>query len=480
MTLDFIAYHAAERPGAVALINEGREITYADFARAIPKFTRALRAFGLPRGARVAIGCEDTYFHWLLRIGCEQLGLVVASMPASATPASWPFLEDFDLILSGEDLSAGGVRRSHLATPSWLETILAGADVSGEPAAWAESPEDPMRMGYTSGTTGTPKRLLFSRRNHENSIVKAMWFNGFTRRSRNLLAMPLSVAGGYTNATACVRSGGTVVVESRLALEQAITSHGITHTTLAPISVQNLLDVLSSGFRKPDDFTIFTWGAAISTVLRAKVLARLATDLCDIYGSNEASATSFIRGTAEFGCVLPRVQVEVVDDEGQVLPFGKMGEIRVRTDCMVDGYLDDPETTRLRFRDGWFYAGDLGILHDTRRLQVIGRSDDLLNIGWRKFAPTTLEELVLHAIGAGDVGVCSLPNADGIEEVCVVVSNARCADQELMERIAEAFRRLQLGRYHVIKTDRVPRNATGKIERDALKRSAADWIRDRR
>ena len=479
LTSDFIAFHAAERPNAIALANNGREVTYHEFARAIPKVTRALGEFGLRRGARVAVACEDAYSHWLLRIGFEQLGVVAASFPISAPPRSWPFVQDFELILSDVDVASERVRRSHHATREWRAGILSGPDLSENPPRWAVSPEDPMRLAYTSGTTGTPKRLLFSRRNHENSIAKTMWINGFTERSRNLLAMPLTVAGAYTNATACVRAGGTVVVESRMTLEAAITSHAITHTTLSPIAVKGLLDNLSSSFEKPAEFTIFTWGALVSRTLRDKVLAMLATDICDIYSSNEAAYVSTTRGTAEFGCVLPGGQVEVVDESDRPVPFGQMGQIRVKNDCMVDGYLDDPETTQRKFRDGWFYAGDLGILHDARRLQYIGRSDDLLNIGWSKFAPSTLEDLVLRYAEVGDVGVCSIPNADGIEEVCVVVSGAQGSDQEILERITHAFRRLSLGTFRVITTARIPRNANGKIERAVLKRVAAERIRER-
>ncbi|MGH7123074.1 MAG: class I adenylate-forming enzyme family protein, partial [Stellaceae bacterium] len=342
-----------------------------------------------------------------------------------------------------------------------------------EPAS-TQSPDDPIRIGYTSGTTGTPKRLEFSWRNHENSIAKAMWFNGFTRRSRNLVSTPFTFAGSYTNATACIRSGGTVVFENRTTLGEAIAAHSITHATLAPVFLKNLVDELPSGFKKPADLTIFTWGAATSRGLRDKVLARLATDLYDLYGSNEASAVSVTRGNAEFGSVLPRVRVEVVDDRDRLIPFGQLGQIRVKTDCMVDGYFDDPEATQRMFRDGWFYAGDLGILHDAHRLQIIGRSDDLLNIGGSKFSPTALEDLVSKSVDVGDVGVCSVPNADGLEEVCVILSAARGGDQELVERITGAFRQLQLGRFYVMRMEGIPRNANGKIERDLLKRAAVE------
>jgi acyl-CoA synthetase (AMP-forming)/AMP-acid ligase II len=479
MTPEYIAFHAIERPGAVAAVIEGRETTYADFARDIRKCTRALRDFGLRRGARVALDCDDFYLHWLLRVGFEQLGVVTTSLSAADDPKSWPrFVGDFDLLLSGKGPSSESIRQQQQITPQWLERVLAAPDVDDEPA-WAQSPDDPLRIAFTSGTTGSPKRLLFTRRNHENSIAKSMWFNGFTHRSRNLLSMPLSVAGSYTNATACIRSGGRVVVEHRMAPGDAIAAHGITHTTLSPIALRDVVDALPSDFERPADLTVFTWGAAISRVLRDKVLARLATDLCDIYGSNEASATSLTRGNAEFGSVLPKARVEVVDDHDRPLPFGEMGQIRVKTDCMVDGYLDDPVATQRKFRDGWFYAGDLGILHDAGRLQVIGRSDDLLNIGWSKFSPSTLEDIVLRAVNVGDVGICSLPNADGIEEICVALADAPGRDPEIMEGISRAFHRLQLGKFYVMRMERIPRNENGKIQRDLLKQAAAQSMRNR-
>lgn len=471
MTADYIAFHAAERPSAVALVSNGRPITYAEFSRDIRKFTQALREFEFPRGAKAAIECDDVYFHWLLRIAFEQLGVVTASFVAQRNPGPMPFLRDFDFVLSGTEIRTESLRRHQPITPQWLQGILARADAGEDPVP-AKGPDDPLRILHTSGTTGIRKTLLYSRRIHERSVAKSIWFNGFTRHSRYLLAMSFAIGGSYANATACIRSGATVVVENRTTVERAIASHGITHATLPPFALKQIVDELPQDFIKPADLTIFSFGAPVPNVLRDRVLERLATDVCDMYGTNEAGFVSAARGRAEFGSVWPGVEVEVVDDGDLPLPFGEMGRIRVRTDCMVRGYLDDPVATGRMFRDGWFYAGDLGILHGPHRLQVIGRSDDLLNIGWNKFSPSTLEDLVLRAAEVGDVGVCSIPNADGIEEICIAVSDARASDQELLERITHAFRDLQLGRFRVVKVARVPRNANGKLQRNLLKDAA--------
>ena len=212
---------------------------------------------------------------------------------------------------------------------------------------------------------------------------------------------------------------------------EAIATHAITHTTLPPFLLKLVLDELPAGYAKPPALTILSLGAAVSRELRQRALARLATEVHDIYSSNEAGFVSAVSGTAEIGTIWPGARVEVVDEDDRPLPFGVVGQIRVQTDHMLTGYLDDPETTARCFRNGWFYAGDVGILHDARRLQVLGRGDDVLNIGWRKIAPDTIEAIVLEAVEAADVGVCSLPNADGIEEIHIAVSGPSAGPEEL-------------------------------------------------
>jgi len=149
--------------------------------------------------------------------------------------------------------------------------------------------------------------------------------------------------------------------------------------------------------------------------------------------------------------------------------MGQAGRLRVRAGYMVHGYLDDPEATRLMFRHGWFYSGDLAVLHGPGRLQLIGRGDDLLNIGGTKLAPNVLEEMILRTIEANDAGVCSIRNSDGIEEICIAVTGCAIADAELLRRLEQVLGRLQVGTFRIMRLQQVPRNASGKIERERLR-----------
>ncbi|MGH6703810.1 MAG: class I adenylate-forming enzyme family protein [Bradyrhizobium sp.] len=468
VTTAYIAFHAAERPDAVAIINNGRSITYAEFARDIRKITHALRALDLPQGSKAAINSDDAYFNWLLTLAFEQLKVVTALVALPDIPDALQLVRHFDVVLSGKSFPAGAVRH-HPTTTAWLQSILESGKEDREPAP-EKRPDDPIRIVHTSGTTGICKLLLYTRRIHEASIAKLVWAAGLTGRSRYLLALRSAVSG----PVGCIRTGGTVIIEDRTTVAEAIGAHGITHTTLPPQFLKRVLGELPKNFVKPADLTVISFGATISPALRKRALAHLVTDLCDFYAANEVDTISSIRGSAEIGIVYPGVRVEVIDEHDHPLPLGEAGQIRVQTNCMLHAYLDDPEETRRFFKDGWFYTGDIGILHDMRRLQVIGRRDDVLNIGGWKIAPEVIEDLILKTGEVGDAGVCSISNADGIEEICVAVSHPRCGDEELLRRITDAFRARHFGRiFHVIKLSAIPRTANGKLQRKALKAIAA-------
>ena len=463
MTGAYVAYHAAERPDAVAIVDNGRRITYAEFARDIRKIKHALRALNLPAGSRAAIDCDDAYLDWLLRLAFEQLRVVTATLGLPEKQDVLPLLRDFDIVLTGRDPSNGAVRH-HPITAASLRGVLESGEEDHEPAP-SPRPDDPIRIVWTSGTTGATKRLLYTRRIHEVSIARVHWIVGLTRRSRYLLAMRSAVSG----PTACIRAGGTVVIEDRMSVGEAIAAHGITHTNMPPFVLKLVLDELPKDFAKPADLVIISFGAAVSPALREKALARFATEICDVYASNEVDSISCNRGKGEIGCVLPGVRVEVVDEQGRPLPFGRAGLIRVRTDYMLNGYIDFPEAAGRIFKDGWFYGGDVGVLHGAHRLQVLGRSDDVLNIGWVKIAPEVIEDVVINLGDVADACVCGVPNRDGIEEVCVAVAGQRCSDEKLLQRITEAFRDFQFGQFHVIKMSAIPRTANGKLRRKVLK-----------
>src|SRR5579859_443810 len=170
MTADHIAFHALERPDAVALIDRGRSITYAAFDRDLRRMTTAAAELGVPKGGTVAVGAR-LYTEWLLLLAFERLGIVTVSLDAMEGPETIQLLAGVDLAMAEPHFPEVAARRQHDITPEWLAQVL-GREGGPEPELPARSPEDPVRTLRTSGTTGQPKRILHRRRQHEAWIMR--------------------------------------------------------------------------------------------------------------------------------------------------------------------------------------------------------------------------------------------------------------------------------------------------------------------
>jgi 2,3-dihydroxybenzoate-AMP ligase len=470
MTADYVAFHAAERPEAVAIVSDGRSITYAELDRDIRKFAAAIRGLGATAGGSIAIGCDDFHLHLLLLLACERLGVASASLASREGPSVLRMLALMDLVLSERAFPPGAVRRYREITPEWVQSVLDAAvpDDAGLPARTAE---DIVRIGRTSGTTGGAKQIAFNRRQRDARVSGQIWGAGLTRNSRCLIAMPLGVNSCYVLALGGLRSGAALVSDKSPDIPDLIAAHGVTHLMLLPLHLRTTLERLPAGYRKPSDLTIITIGAPLSDALRERAMAQLAIRVCDLYGTQEVGNIAWRTsgGTGGIATTWPNVQVEVVDDADLPVPLGRVGRLRVRAGYMVEGYLDEPEATRRMFRHGWFYPGDVAVLHSPIRLQLLGRGDDLLNIGGTKVPPSAIEELLARAVDARDVGVCTIRNADEIEEIWIGVTDCQISDMDLLQRIKEVLGPVHIGAFRVMRLAQLPRNASGKIRRDEFR-----------
>ena len=474
MTADYVAFHAAERPDAVALLDNGRTVTYAQFNRDIRQFVRALQAFDLSRDSWVGVGCDDIYLDWVILLACERLAIPTASLHRTGAREPQNLLDALAFVLSSWEVAGTAGKRRQAITPEWLQEVRALPEVD-ERTLPPKSDSDLVRILRTTGTTGTPKLLCSSRRTLEVRSDSWTWRLGLDRNARHLITLALDVPATATLATAVIRVGGTAVLENRVHLAEALLTHDITHLALFPIHLRRLLEDLPADYRKPRDLSLVTFGATLSDALRGEAMAHLASFVEDTYGSHETGFISRIvaMGTGGVGSVSPVVEVQVVDESGVPVPYGRLGKLRVRAPFMQTEYFGDPELTARVFKDGWFQPGDLAILQGPRRIQLIGRSDDILNIGGAKVPPTFIEEMVMRSLGGGDAGAVSMPSADGIGELWIGVAGAAGSDEEIKARVVQALGVLEFATIHTVRLTEIPRNAGGKIQRDLLRQAVA-------
>ena len=473
-TVDYITFHAAERPEAAALVDNGRTITYGRLARDIRKFVRGVREFGIPQCGTVAVGCEDPYLHTVILLACDRLGLTSTSVASQENPSVLPLLDGVDLLLSEFPLPQARPNRRQDLDGAWVDRVLRLPDAE-EASPLHFPPESALRILRTSGTTGVSKRLCLTRRMFDAWVNRRFWFYGLGPRSRVMITMPLAVGAMHAEVCACLSAGGTVVRESRMGIPEALHRHAVTHVTLLPAFLREVLGTIPARFERLPELVISTFGGAVSPNLRAHAVDRLCGAVCDMYGCNEVGfvGSNGLYRTGKYFEVWPGIALEVVDDVDRPLPLGEQGRLRVRTEAIFAGYIDDPEATRRMLHDGWFYPGDIGVLHAPRSLELLGRADDLLNVEGHKLLPEPLEELIRTSAELDDVAVGVIAREDGTAQLFVAVSDTDVPDAKLMRRIESAVAGSAFRKFLLVRLSRIPRNLTGKIERNVLKSEIA-------
>ncbi|HKX11157.1 MAG TPA: AMP-binding protein [Stellaceae bacterium] len=470
-TPHYVRFHGLHRPTAIALVKDGREVTYRKFDSDLRKVTHALRPIlPAPPGA-VAVETDELYLHWLLLLACENLGVAAGSFQAEGIWAYQSLINSVDLVVAEHDVPAEWARKIHKLTPAWVAEALSQSelDLPEEIPAADMTLADTRRLVRSSGTTGPGKTMAVSRAAEEAIVRDYILHMGFSRESKFLITGGFNVGSMFWRATACLRVGATCVVEFRMSTARAIITHKPSHVRLFQHQVKSILDELPSTDEKPAGLTIMMGAGPLSEDMRRQIMARLATELVYTYNSNETYMIAVVDADG-VATVRPGADVEVIDDQGRALPQGQVGRLKIRTDSLVDGYVGDPEATAQVFRDGWFYSNDVGMLVGHRRLKLLGRADDILNIGGAKIVPSVIEDMVVECAPVQEAGVTSIPGQEGIDEICIAIVPARA---EAMPQITQAITAqvwpLRLGRAHIMAVDTLPRTETGKLQRHLLK-----------
>jgi acyl-CoA synthetase (AMP-forming)/AMP-acid ligase II len=219
---------------------------------------------------------------------------------------------------------------------------------------------------------------------------------------------------------------------------------------------------------------VFCGGDLLPKSLSERIRARMCSHLIAAYGSTEASmtATTYAQTIENIpgavGFVTPGNVVQVVDDAGRILPYGREGLLRIRSEYAVSGYLNNPEESKKAFRDGWFYPGDFGSLDANNLLIITGREQSVLNVGGDKVNPETIERALTLLKGVIEVGAFTVPNDLGVNEIGVAIVTSSPLDERSVRDHCAARLPQEYVPALVVTLDRLPRNEMGKIDRGKL------------
>lgn len=450
----YIAFHARTRPSAPAVVATDGSVTFEKFNRDIDRAATELAHLSIAPTELVAVTTAVPYLEWVLVLALARLG--IASAPASDTGS---------VTIVGD-----GTRRpddvDRLLDRTAIERIFSGP--VSEVAAVRPDPGALARVLQSSGTTGERKRVGMSW-----TVIDAAIRNAFIAYGSPsgpwLAATGIDTILGLVVTLACWASGNPAVLGMTGRLDPAkLAKLRPRMIALVPDQLKQLLDDLPAA-QSLEPLRIVSGGGPVPPSLARRVREHCAADLRSVYGASETGSVAVAgldmleQQPGAAGVVLPLVKVEVVDDHGQTVPRGKLGRIRVSSDRVADHFVGEAVAG-----ERCFDTGDLGRLGADGTLFVDGRTDDIMNLAGHKVLPAWVEAAALGCPGVADAAAFAVPDNDGLDRCWLAVVATDDFDEARLTQ-ALATRLHWISNIRLIRLDRLPRNAMGKVERDQLR-----------
>jgi fatty-acyl-CoA synthase len=518
--LSFLAWAARVYPTKTAVIHGERTFTYAEFAARARRLGSALARRGIGRGDTVAIMAPNVPAMLEAHYGVPMTGAIlnplnyrldartiafilehgeakalITDREFSATIAeALTLLRRPLLVIDVDDpLHEGGQRVGEIE----YERFLADGD-----SAWPGVPTvDEWRaicLLYTSGTTGDPKGVVYHHRGaYLNALGNALTF-GLSPRAVYLWTLPMFHCSGWTYTWAVTAVGGTHVCLRRVdpaLIFPAIARHGVTHMCGAPIVMTMLIHAPASVKTAfPQTVEMATGGAAPpSTVISA--METMGFRVTHLYGLTETYGPATFCAwqddwraldlparaaqMARQGVTYATLEDMMVADPETMQPVERdgrtMGEIMLRGNTVMKGYLKNPGATGAAFRGGWFHSGDLAVWHPDGYVEIKDRSKDIIISGGENISSLEVEEQLYRHPAVMEAAVVARPDVTWGETPCAFVTlkpGASATAEEIIAFLRDTIAHYKVPRHVVFGP--LPKTSTGKIQKFVLRERAKE------
>lgn len=499
---DFVAYFAKSRANKVACIDleSGRTLTYRALDARVSKMAAALeRILGeeVVVGARIATLARNSSDLVCLYLACLRTRAIYAPLNWRLTGAELAVLaRDLApsvLIYDAEFESAASAIAA--ATPSAI--CLSSGDeleaaVMAEDGAFVPRPrswQDVTTLLCTSGTTGKPKAVMVTEANARANVVNYTIATHVGPSSVFLCDMPMfHVAGLFAVARSTLDMGATLLISPRFAADDTVRriadpALGITHFFCAPQMAQLLRDAPAfdpAHFRR---LTALQTGGAPHPASAVLKWLDDGVRLIDGFGLSEAGTVLGMppgdlellrRKAGAAGLPAITIEIRLVDRSGRDVGDGEVGEIWLRGPTVTPGYWRNEEATRGTFQDDWLKTGDAAQRDEDGFFTVVDRWKEMYVSGGENVYPAEVEATLAECAAVSEVAVIGVPDARWGEAGVAFIVRRR--GHEPSEADVVQFCRGRLAAYkapkHVIFVEGLPRTASGKLQKGALK---AQW-----
>ena len=415
--------HARTDPDAGFIKSAKQTITNAAALKTIKQIAYEFRRLGVKSGDMVAIDLPE-----VLSLLFMEAVLHEAATSSLVTP-NFTAPEGFRIdwfITNRADVSAPGGASKIVVDDQFLDLI--GQNPYGISARDFGSADDVMWVIFSSGTTGTQKAIPVhvSLSDPARESIIEPWF----LRGRLLSFLPAKTPLGlFAFGVTTVAGVAFLAIGDNVPSEtiELVKQNEVHVFVMSPAQVAGFVgDLERRGETLPQIEVVFTVGTAMSPELNDRLHA--ATEGCEILNVY-ASAEGGVAAVREYesddpfdaGMVRPSTELQIVDDDGVVLPIGETGRIRYRSGLTASGYLGDAASMPEVWDGDWFYPGDLGSLREDGGLTLAGRATEIINAGGLKIDPVRLDQFATAHAGVLEAASFGYETADGIQQVGIAL-----------------------------------------------------------
>ena len=502
-----LSVHAQIRPDKIGTRDSRRGLSFREWNSRSCRLANGLLATGLSKGDRVAVLAYNCVEWMEIYVALAKAGLVAVPINFRLTaPEILYIAKDCTacaVIVQGElrdriDAIRGALslpieRCIHFGSATTpcgyrdYEALIEGA-AAREPAI-ALAREDVSALMYTSGTTGNPKGAI--RTNEANALIALLTAvdMGFNAEDVGLLVMPMCHANSLYFAFTLTYLGAAVVVHDRKSFDaeevlRALSTNRATFTSLVPTQYVLLLDLAADVVdRYPVDHVkrlmISSAPARKETKLAIMQLFRN-SQLFELYGSTEAGFVTILRPEEQLqklGSVgrewTGTGPVRILDEDGNDVPDGEVGELYSWTPFAFTGYWNLPEKTAEAFRGRYCTVGDMAYRDPDGYYHLVDRKSNMIISGGENIYPTEVEVLLARHPAVRDVAVIGIADAkwgEAVHAIVVLRPGTEATEGALVEWCRDKIAGYKRPRsVSFIADGDLPRTATGKIQHRVLR-----------
>ncbi len=517
--LSFIARSAAVYPDRLAVVHGRRRYSWAESYARCRRLASALKQRGIGKNDTVAVMAANVPEIFEAHFGVPMIGAVLNALNIRLDAEMIAFIlqhGEAKVLITDREFS-GIIEKAlallgrkllvididdELAPPGKLlgEMDYERFIASGDPDFAWETPRDEwdaIALNYTSGTTGNPKGVVYHHRGaYLNALGNAVvWSVG--QHPVYLWTLPMFHCNGWCFPWTVAALAGTNVCLRRVeagAIYSAFAEHGVTHLCGAPIVMNMLLNAPEEMQRgvAGREIRMMTAGAAPPSAV-IEGMEKLGFRIIHVYGLTESYGPATVCAWHEEWDALPAEEKSaykarqgvpyhvleglMVGDENNLAPVPSdgqvIGEVFMRGNIVMKGYLKNPKATQEAFAGGWFHTGDLGVMHPNGYIEIKDRSKDIVISGGENISTIEVESVLYRHPAVLEAAVVARPDPTWGETPCAFVTlkpGMAASAEEIIQ-----FCRDHLARYKVPRTvvfGALPKTSTGKVQKYALREQA--------